>query len=179
MPFDFSQIRDQKFIDELKKSPHLLNHIENYTARGNPLPLFTEQLQAEHKKLKEPNLLYPIAEQVYIHINPHTSSDDGYMEYVIVEPDAPDRKIMECADKMFAVQSADLIPPVEITERFNMVETYLKEHVDLTDAAVNYDTIGDIYKLKDSPCTEKRLGWTKASFFAKKSRSRHTRSVSC
>ncbi|TBR24383.1 MAG: flagellar protein FlaI [Candidatus Nitrosotenuis sp.] len=155
MPFDFSQIRDQRFIDELKKSPHLLAHIENYTARGNPLPLFTEQLQAEHKKLKEPNLLYPIAEQVYIHINPHTSSDDGYMEYVIVEPDAPDRKIMECADKMFAVQSADLVPPIEITERFNMVETYLKEHVDLTDSAVNYDTIGDIYKLKTLPVQKK------------------------
>jgi flagellar protein FlaI len=155
LPFDFSQIRDQRFTDELKKSPHLLNHIENYTARGNPLPLFTEQLLAEHKKLKEPNLLYPIAEQVYIHINPHTSSDDGYMEYVIIEPDAPDRKIMEYADKMFAVQSADLIPPVEITERFNMVETYLKEHVDLIDIAVNYDTLGDVYKLKILPVNKK------------------------
>jgi len=155
LPFDFSQIRDQRFIDELKKSPHLLTHIESYTSRGNPLPLFTEQLQAEHKKLKEPNLLYPIAEQVYIHINPHTSSDDGYMEYIIIEPDAPDRKIMEFADKMFAVQSADLVPPIEVTERFNMVETYLKEHVDLTDAAVNYDTLGDIYKLKMLPVQKK------------------------
>ncbi|MGQ0772436.1 MAG: type II/IV secretion system ATPase subunit [Nitrososphaerota archaeon] len=151
MPFDFSQVRDKRLTEELRKSSHLLNYIEMYTARGNPLPLFTEQLQSEHKKLKEPNLLYPTGEQSYIHINPHTTSDDGYMEYVIVEPDMPDRKIMELADKMFAVQSADMIPPLEITERFNMVETYLKDHTQITDTAVDYNTVGDIYKLKSLP----------------------------
>jgi flagellar protein FlaI len=155
LPFDFSQVRDKRLTEELKKSPHLLNYIEMYTARGNPLPLFTEQLQAEHKKLKEPNLLYPTAEQSYIHINPNTTSDDGYMEYVIVEPDMPDRKIMEMADKMFAIQSADMIPPLEITERFNMIETYLKDHTQITDAPVDYNTLGDIYKLKTLPVAKR------------------------
>ncbi len=151
MPLDFSQIKDKKFTEEIKKSSHLLNYLEMYTIRGNPLPLFTEQLQAEHKKLKEPNLLYPTAEQTYVHINPNTTSDDGYMEYVIVEPDMPDRKIMELADRMFAVHSADLVPPAEITERFNMVENYLKEHTQTTDAPVDYNSLGDIYKLKILP----------------------------
>ena len=73
------------------------------------------------------------------------------MEYVIVEPDMPDRKIMELADKMFAVQSADMIPPLEITERFNMVETYLKDHTQVTDTVVDYNAVGDIYKLKSLP----------------------------
>ena len=151
MPLDFSQIKDKKFTEEIKKSSHLLNYLEMYTIRGNPLPLFTEQLQAEHKKLKEPNLLYPTAEQTYVHINPNTTSDDGYMEYVIVEPDMPDRKIMELADRMFAVHSADLVPPAEITERFNMVENYLKEHTQTTDVPVDYNSLGDIYKLKILP----------------------------
>lgn len=155
MPLDFSQIKDKKFTDEIKKSPHLMNYLEMYTIRGNPLPLFTEQLQAEHKKLKEPNLLYPTAEQTYIHINPNTTSDDGYMEYVIVEPDMPDRKIMELADRMFAVHSADFVPPAEITERFNMVENYLKEHTQLTDTSVDYNSLGDIYKLKILPVNKK------------------------
>jgi len=151
LPLDFSQIKDKKFTEEIKKSSHLLNYLEMYTIRGNPLPLFTEQLQAEHKKLKEPNLLYPTAEQTYVHINPNTTSDDGYMEYVIVEPDMPDRKIMELADRMFAVHSADLVPPAEITERFNMVENYLKEHTQTTDVPVDYNSLGDIYKLKILP----------------------------
>ncbi len=38
--------------------------------------------------------MYPVSEQSFIHINPHTSSDDGYMEYVIIEPELPERKIM-------------------------------------------------------------------------------------
>lgn len=155
MPFDFAQVRDPRFAQELKKSPHLLNYMEMYTIRGNPLPLFTEQLQAEHKKLKEPNLLYPVSDQTYVHINPHTTSDDGYMEYVIVEPDMPDRKIMDLADKMFAVQSADFAPPAEITERFNMVENYLKEHIQLTDDTVDYSALGDVYKLKTLPVNKK------------------------
>ena len=104
MPFDFAQVKDKRFIEELKKSPHLLNYVDTYTSRGNPLPLFTESLQAEHKKLKEPNLIYPVTDTTYIHINPHTSSDDGYMEYVILEPDPPERKIMDIADKMFAIK---------------------------------------------------------------------------
>ncbi|MEO9309539.1 MAG: flagellar protein FlaI, partial [Nitrososphaera sp.] len=158
MPFDFSQVRDKRFIEELKKSPHLLNYVEMYTARGNPLPLFTEQLQAEHKKLKEPNIIYPTGEQTYIHINPNTTSDDGYMEYVIVEPDMPDRKIMELADRMFAIKSASMIPPLEITERFNMIETYLKDTTQIVDSPVNYDTLGDIYKLKTLPVNKK--DWT-------------------
>lgn len=151
MPFEFAQVKDKKFVEELKKSPHLLNYIDMYTARGNPLPLFTEQLQAEHKKLKEPNLVYPVTDTTYIHINPHTSSDDGYMEYVIVEPDPPERKIMDLTDKMFAIQSADMSPPLEITERFNMIENYLKSNTQISDAPVNYDTVGDVYKIKTLP----------------------------
>lgn len=122
-----------------------------YTSRGNPLPLFTEALQAEHKKLKEPNLIYPVTDTTYIHINPHTTSDDGYMEYVILEPDPPERKVMDIADKMFAIQSADMVPPLEITERFNMIENYLKTNTQISDAPVDYNALGDVYKLKTLP----------------------------
>ncbi|MBI5698199.1 MAG: type II/IV secretion system ATPase subunit, partial [Thaumarchaeota archaeon] len=151
MPFDFAQVKDKKFIEELKKAPHLLSYVDMYTSRGNPLPLFTEQLQAEHKKLKEPNLVYPVTDTTYIHINPHTSSDDGYMEYVIIEPDPPERKIMDLADKMFAIQSADMSPPLEITERFNMIENYLKSNTQISETPIDYNTVGDVYKIKSLP----------------------------
>ncbi len=158
MPFDFSQVKDKVFVEVLKKSPHLLNYMDTYTSRGNPLPLFTESLKAEHKKLKEPNLIYPITEESFVHINPHTTSDDGYMEYIIIEPTPPDRKIMEIADKLFAVQSGNLDPPLEITERFAMVENYLGKAITLTETPVNYDKIGDIYRLETLP-VEKKF-WT-------------------
>ena len=125
MAFDFSQVKDPKFLEIVKKTPHLLKYLENYSSQGNPLPIFTESLKPEHKKLKEPNLIYPVSDQSFIHINPHTTSDDGYMEYVIIEPELPERKIMDIADRMFAVKSGELDPPQEITERYNMVENYI------------------------------------------------------
>ena len=168
MPFDFSQVKDQNFVDVLKKTPHLLEYLDTYTQRGNPLPLFTEALKPEHKKLKEPNLMYPVSEQSFIHINPHTTSDDGYLEYVIIEPSPPERKIMEMADKIFAVQSGSLDPPAEITERFNMVETYLDNAVALQDTPVDYDKLGDVYKLKALPLEKKNWLGLKYHFLQKR-----------
>ncbi len=155
MPLDFSSIKDDNFTEVLKKSSHLLDYMEKYAERGNPLPLFTEGLKPEHKKLKEPNLIYPISEQAFIHINPHTNSDDGYVEYIIIEPPAPERKILEMADKLFAVQSGGMSPPLEITERYNMVENYLNTAVTLQDLPVDYDKLGDAYKLKSFPLEKK------------------------
>ena len=105
MPFDFSQVKDPKFGEVLKKTPHLLRYLENYSSQGNPLPIFTEQLKPEHKKLKEPNIIYPVSDQSFIHINPHTTSDDGYMEYVIIEPDLPERKAPSSMNKTCKFQA--------------------------------------------------------------------------
>lgn len=168
MTFDFSQVKDQHLVDVLKKTPHLLDYLDTYTARGNPLPLFTDTLKPEHKKLKEPNLIYPISEQSFIHINPHTTSDDGYLEYVIIEPPPPERKIMEMADKLFAVQSGNLDPPVEVTERFNMVENYLDKAVTIMDTPVDYSKIGDIYKLKTLPVEKRNWNGLKYHFLQKR-----------
>ena len=131
MTFDFSQVKDPKFLEVVKATPHLLKYLEIYSSQGNPLPIFTESLKPEHKKLKEPNIIYPISDQSFIHINPHTTSDDGYMEYVIIEPELPERKIMDIAYRMFAVKSGDLDPPLEITERYNMVENYIDKNVSM------------------------------------------------
>jgi archaeal flagellar protein FlaI len=168
MPFDFSQVKDPKFVEVLRKTPHLLRYIENYSTQGNPLPIFTDSLKPEHKKLKEPNIIYPVSDQSFIHINPHTTSDDGYMEYVIVEPDLPERKIMDLADRMFAAKSGDMDPPVEITERYNMVENYIDNTVSISNVPVDYTKLGDIYKLESLPITKKDFPGFKYHFLQKR-----------
>ena len=168
MPFDFSQVKDPKFVEVLKKAPHMLRYIETYLAQGNPLPIFTEQLRPEHKKLKEPNLIYPVTEHSYIHINPHTTSDDGYIEYVIIEPEIPERKIMELAERMFAVQSGSLDPPTEITERYNMIENYIDTHIIVSETPVDYSKIGDIYKLETLQVTKEDFAGFKYHFLQRR-----------
>ena len=127
MVFDVSLINDKDFVAKIQEKSYLKNYLETYQIRGNPLPLFSEDLLPEHKKLKEPNLIYSVTDDTLIHINPHTTSDDGYKEYVIIEPDEPEIELMDYADKVFAAKAGHLDPPIEITERFNMVDTYLNE----------------------------------------------------
>ena len=168
MPFDYSQVKDQKFLEVLKKTPHLSKYLDGYTAQGNPLPIYTDALRPEHKKLKEPNIIYPVSEHSFIHINPHTTSDDGYMEYVIIEPEIPERKVMDLAERMFAVQSGHMDPPIEITERYNMVENYIDKHISLTDTAVDYSKLGDVYKLQTMPIMKKDFQGFKYHFLQRR-----------
>ena len=151
MPFNLSNIKDENFIDKIKQKPYLGNYLEAYQSKGYPLPIYSDELKAEHKKMKQPNLIYRVAEDTFIHINPHTNNDDGYMEYAIVEPDEPSRELMETADRVFALKAGSLDPPAEITERFSMVEAYLDKIMIPSATPVDYGKLGDPYKLKNLP----------------------------
>jgi len=148
MVFDLSLISDKNFVQKIQEKSYLKNYLETYQIKGNPLPLFSEDLKSEHKKLKEPNLIYSVTDETFIHINPHTTSDDGYNEYVIIEPDVPDNELMEFADKVFAAKAGKLDPPLETTERFNMVDTYLNKIIESTPNSVDYSKLGDPFKIK-------------------------------
>ena len=168
MVFDISSINDKNFVQKLNQKPYLKNYLETYQIRGNPLPLYSEELKPEHKKLKEPNLIYSISEDTFIHINPHTTSDDGYNEYVIIEPDEPDRELMAFADKVFAAKAGGLDPPVEITERFNMVDTYLNDTLMQSPTPVEYSKLGNPFKIKKLPVYSKDLSSLKYHFLQKR-----------
>jgi len=142
--------------------------LETYQIRGNPLPLFSDELKPEHKKLKDPNLIYAISDETFIHINPHTTADDGYKEYVIIEPDEPDRELMAFADKVFAAKAGGLDPPAEITERFAMVDTFLNSILESTSGTVDYTTLGDPFKIKKVPVNSAALPALKYHFLQKR-----------
>lgn len=167
MALDLSLISDKKFSEALRKSSHLVNYISTYVERGNPIPLFTEKLEGEHKKLKDPNLIYPISDTTYIHINPHSNSADGFVEYSIIEPDEPDRVLMENADKLFAMHAGTMNPPIELTERFNMIDQYLEKTISSTNVAVDYSKI-DVLKYKNLTVFEKDVPSLKYHFLRKR-----------
>jgi flagellar protein FlaI len=165
--FNFSLVTDKKFSDALKKSEHLKSYLSNYIDKGNPIPIFTEKLEGEHKKLKDPNLIYPISENTYIHINPHSASADGYVEYAIIEPDEPNRELMENADKLFALHAGNMNPPIELTERFNMIDQYLDKTILTSNALIDYSKI-DIFKSKNLSVYEKDVPSLKYHFLRKR-----------
>jgi flagellar protein FlaI len=165
--FNFSLVTDKKFTDALKKSEHLKNYLANYIDKGNPIPIFTEKLEAEHKKLKDPNLIYPISENTFIHINPHSNSADGYVEYAIIEPDEPDRALMANADKLFAIHAGTMNPPIELTERFNMIDQYLDKTISLSSTSIDYSKM-DVFKAKNLSVFEKDVPSLKYHFLRKR-----------
>ena len=113
---------------KMSQCSHLKNYMNNFRSKGNPLPNFVDTMSEEHREMKDPNIVYQISDDIFIHINSRVASDDGYNEYVIIEPDEPDSQLLELADKMFASNSKDLIPPKEITERYNMIDEYAKKY---------------------------------------------------
>ncbi|MDH2907197.1 MAG: type II/IV secretion system ATPase subunit [Candidatus Nitrosotalea sp.] len=167
MVLSLSLVSDKKFSEALKKSAHLLNYLSTYVERGNPIPLFTEKLEGEHKKLKDPNLIYPISDNTYIHINPHSNSADGYVEYAIIEPDEPDRALMENADKLFALHAGTMNPPIELTERFNMIDQYLDKTILSTNSSIDYSKF-DVFKSKNLSVFEKDIPSLKYHFLRKR-----------
>lgn len=167
MGLDLTLINDKKFSEALKKSAHLAKYITDYVEKGNPIPLFTEKLEGEHKKLKDPNLIYPISDTTYIHINPHSNSADGYVEYVIIEPDEPDRALMANVDKLFAFNAGTMNPPAELTERFNMIDQYLDKTILSSNIAIDYSKV-DIFKLKNLQVFEKDIPRLKYHFLRKR-----------
>ncbi len=154
MVFNISAVKDGRFTEELRRSSHLLNYISLYVDMGNPLPIFTPKLEAEHKKLQAPNLVYPISDTTYIHINSYTKAADGYIEYSIIEPDEPDRTLMEKADKLFAIHAGTMNPPIEMTERFNMIDQYLEKTIAISKTPISYDEL-DARRIKNLPVYEK------------------------
>ncbi len=150
MTFDISLLKDRSFEEALKNSPHLLDYVSTYTDRGNPLPTFIKKLDYEHRNLIEPNIIYPLSEQVFIHINSRAQAADGYKEYVTIEPTEPERDLIESADKLFAIHAGSMNPPVELTERFNVIEQYLNNTIRVSKTPVSYQTL-DISKLKTLP----------------------------
>ena len=133
---------------KMSQCSHLKNYMDNFQSKGNPLPNFVDTMSEEHREMKDPNIVYQISDDIFIHINSRVASDDGYNEYVIIEPDEPDSQLLELADKMFASNSKDLIPPKEITEKYNMIDEYAKKYFIPVKSNVNYTKIKNPYELK-------------------------------
>ena len=83
-------INDPEFLAATKSAPHLADYVSMLTMRGYAVPSFVKKLEREHGALKEPNLIYPLSDTVFVHINSFGQLQDGYKEYVIVEPASPE-----------------------------------------------------------------------------------------
>ncbi|MBI1829090.1 MAG: type II/IV secretion system ATPase subunit [Thaumarchaeota archaeon] len=165
--FNISIIEDSNFVDALKKSPHLFEYVSIYVNRGLPLPTFVKSLEYKHRSLDHPNLIYPIPGDVFIHINPHAQLADGYKEYIIIEPPEPERVLLNVADQLFSNHAGSIVPPIELTERFNVIENYINKTVTISKNPVLYEKL-NASKIKTLPVYEKDLVGFKYHFLRRR-----------
>jgi flagellar protein FlaI len=68
----------------VKASPHLLEYLHMFPVNTYGIPLFVAELKKEHKKMENPNIIYPANETTFIHILP--DPDDVRNFYIPIEP---------------------------------------------------------------------------------------------
>jgi len=144
---DDKQTVDKKLAEAMQKTAHLMEYVSTFLQRGNPAPAFYEKIDGSLKNLKMPNLIYPISETNFIHINAFASSPDGYFEYQVIGPPEPDARLISAIDKMFALYAGNWKPPDELQEKFMVVGNFLDKVCVKSSSPVSYDKI-DFKKAK-------------------------------
>ena len=61
--------KDQDFIAAIRSATHLADYVSMLKMRGYAMPIFVKKLEREHGALKDPNLIYPLSDTVFVHIN--------------------------------------------------------------------------------------------------------------
>lgn len=81
--------------DSASRNPHLKAYLESLISRNLPAPFFQERLGEELSALRDPDIIYPLGDPVFIHI--HEPKEDR-REYTVIQPGIPDtalKKIQE------------------------------------------------------------------------------------
>ncbi|MDD1648181.1 MAG: type II/IV secretion system ATPase subunit [Methanomicrobiales archaeon] len=82
-----------------RRAPHLLEYLHLFPVETYGVPLFFSELKRDLKGLKEPNLIYPADERVFIHIFADPTDTRNF--YIPIEPS-------------FLHRVTDIIPAIEL-----------------------------------------------------------------
>lgn len=139
----------EELYQYLEQFPYLRKHVSEYVSKGNPVPSFAEKLTDEHKKIFIPNLIYPIEQNVFIHVDGLDVSGDSYPKYHILLPAQPNVFLFNAVEKIFAKRASDQKPPDDRNERINIIKEHLKNICQTTDQEVLYGETSNINSKKN------------------------------
>lgn len=147
-----TSIIDKKLLEAAKKTPHLSDYLQKLSGSNIPPPTFHEKLEGNLKALKVLNLIYPVTEQIFIHIN-NIGITDGYTEYNIIDPPEPNALLSAAVDRLFALNAAQSEAATEYHQKMSILEEFLKKSSTLSAAEVDYNKLDT--KGKTLPVYEK------------------------
>ncbi|MHA1728462.1 MAG: type II/IV secretion system ATPase subunit [Promethearchaeota archaeon] len=120
------KIRQNVILKSLTEQyPHLLDYLVNNFDEELGIPMYIEKLDRKHKKLENPNVLYPAGGPVFIHVFPGKT---GRNMYSPIQPSLNDQTIK--AQNKILEKLTELIKPTDLPKN-------KEEHIKLYDKFVN------------------------------------------
>ena len=130
----------EKKGEKYKKQAHLQQYLHLLADNEFGLPEFHEKLDRKLGNLKDPNLIYPVSEDIFIHIYPNPNDIRDY--YIAVEP-----HLLEPLDWQLEAVEVSLIDYIEVLkeaedreERVLLLYEILKRIITVKKGAKRKDT---------------------------------------
>src|SRR3989304_2371210 len=74
----------QELQEQCDAAPHLMEYLHLVPVKDVGVPLYAEDLNRKHSDLDDPNLIYRVDDELFIHIFP--DKEDARNFYIAIEP---------------------------------------------------------------------------------------------
>lgn len=140
------QEKGQEYQKDLSQTmqevPYLNEHLQKFVQEEQKsLPQYTEKLDHSHKKIEQPNIVYPIDDDVYVHIDGINKQGEAYPRYHVILPPEPDARLFDAVEKLFAKHAGYHKPPEKKEDKYKMIEDYLEKICNKTSEPASYENL--------------------------------------
>ena len=133
---------DPRLTNFVQKLPYFKDYLAIWMNKKlMPLPTYFEKLESSAKNMNPINLIYPISDILFIHINSLSKGKDGYVEYNVIAPPVPDDTLFSNIDTLFSLFAGKIEPPASLVEKEKIVSEFLEKTCSKTPSAVKYEKI--------------------------------------
>lgn len=126
---------------------HLARYLNEIKKKGGIPPRYIKELTDDERKISAPNLVYPIGNQAYIHIDASNITGDMYPKYNIILPRPVDEYLFETIEKKFAKDNAENLPPPTKKEKIVLVDQYLDKICKITNENPIYKNLEKVSQI--------------------------------
>ncbi len=128
-------------ITNYKKLYYVVKYLKSLQEKKITMPDFVDKLTEDDRNTKNPNLIYPIGNSVFIHADGINIGGDSYPIYKIISPDQPDPLLFSNVAQRFAIYASQSKPPDDKEQRNDIIDEYLNSICEKTSQKPNYQNI--------------------------------------
>jgi flagellar protein FlaI len=116
------------FEETMRRNPHLGQYIKRYEQESGLTPEFHEQLTYDMRYVKNPNIIYPVGDPIFVHIYKDMTSSE--IKYVAIEPSLSEEQ--EQKRKKIVDWIYDKVPEVDFDKEPDVRSVILRLYNDIT-----------------------------------------------